>query len=285
MQKGTWLLSILGIIIIILVGILIFVPAKQSKNNQPTSVEGIQIASPKANEEVSFPIKIIGTVNGNGWAGFEGQVGMVSLVSNGALLAEVPLTATSEWTSLPINFSAEIPISLIECKKAPCFSFGPANLVFRNENPSDMRDKDKTFTLPINLSQNETSQISVFFGNMSLSATSEQDECKRVYKINRSVDKTTAVAKAAIEELLKGPTDVEKAQGYFTSIPAGSKLNSISIVNGEARADFNEVTESGGGSCSMASRYAQIEKTLMQFSTITSIKLSINGRTGDIFQP
>ena len=49
--------------------------------------------------------------------------------------------------------------------------------------------------------------------------------------------------------------------------------------------DFNNLTESGGGSCSMASRYAQIENTLKQFPTVSSVKLSINGRTGDIFQP
>ena len=97
--------------------------------------------------------------------------------------------------------------------------------------------------------------------------------------------KLSGVSRGSLEELLNGPTEAEKAQGYFTSIPAGSKPNSISIVDGQALVDFNEATESGGGSCSMASRTAQITKTLLQFPTVTSVKLSINGRTQDIFQP
>ncbi len=101
---------------------------------------------------------------------------------------------------------------------------------------------------------------------------SEQLECNDVAAVERIVPKTEKVATAALEELLK-------------SFPAGSKLNSLVIVNGEARADFNAVTESGGGSCGMGVRTAQIYQTLLQFPTIKTIKLSIDGRTQDIFQP
>ena len=274
MNKIIWIVIILAVIIVALIGVLLFMPAK---NNTPVSTAGIQVNSPTANAEVSSPLKIIGQVRGNGWSGFEGQVGSVRLIDgNGTEIISGPLTATTEWTKLPTDFETTLKFD-----GAP----GNATLVFHNENPSGLPQNDKTFILPVKISQNKTISLGVFFGNQSLSSSSEQDVCKRVYRSNRNVGETTAVAQAAINELLKGPTDAEKAAGFFTSIPSGSKLNSISIVNGEARADFNQITQSGGGSCSMSSRVAQITQTLLQFPTITSVRLSVNGQTTAIFQP
>jgi hypothetical protein len=276
MKKEILLVVILAIVIIALVGVMMW-PNPTNNNPQPVT-SGIQIILPKANEEISSPLKITGLVNGNGWAGFEGQVGTVKLLDNtGKELSLGILTATTEWTVLPTSFET---ILNFQSDKAQT-----GTLVFKNENASGLPEKDKTFVLPVKISKNENIAVNVFFGNLALSSSGQIDECKRVYYIRRYIDKTQAVAEATINELLNGPTDQEKAQGYFTSIPANSKLNSISIVDGEARVDFNEIIESGGGSCSMASRVAQIRETLMQFLTITSIKLSINGRTGDIFQP
>jgi len=276
-KQGVWLLGILGLIMVILIGILIFVP----RNNEPnpiTGTQGLAILSLKPNQEISSPLKITGAVSGNGWAGFEGQVGTVKLLDgNGNQIALGILTATTEWTTLPTNFEITLNFATPQTENG--------TLVFKNENASGMPDKDKSFSLPIKFSKNKTIEVGVFFGNPVLSSSSEQDECKRVYRSYRYINETTAVAQAAINELLKGPTDAEKAAGFFTSIPVGSKLNSISIVNGVAKADFNATTESGGGSCSMAARVAQIRQTLLQFPTIKSINLAINGRTGDIFQP
>ena len=145
MKKQIWLLTVSSIIIVILVGILIFVPAK--KTPAPV-INGIGITSPKSGEEISLPLKITGVINGNGWAGFEGQVGHVDLVSNGVTIGSAPLEATTEWMSLLTSFKAEIS-SQIECLVAPCYQPGDATLVFHNENPSDMRDKDRTFSLPV----------------------------------------------------------------------------------------------------------------------------------------
>ena len=113
----------------------------------------------------------------------------------------------------------------------------------------------------------------------------EVAECGEVVSVLRTIPKTAGVGKAALEELLKGPTTEEKIGRYNTDIPSGSKLNSLVITNGEARADFNAVTESGGGSCSMAARTNQIRRTLLQFPTVKTVVLSIDGRTKDIFQP
>lgn len=126
-----------------------------------------------------------------------------------------------------------------------------------------------------------TIKVKVFFAPKN----SQQLQCNDVAAAEREISKTVKVATAALEELLKGPTQDEKQKGLFSQIPAGSKLNSLAIVNGEARADFNQTTQMGGGSCGQGIVTEQIRQTLLQFPTVKSVKLSIDGQTEGIFQP
>jgi len=140
--KGIWLLGVLGMVITILLCILIFVPAKSSKNSQAVVSEGIQIITPSANEEVSSPIKISGVVSGNGWGGFEGQVGTVTLLDyKGNKIATGVLGATTDWTKLPTSFESTL---VFQTK-----TIGPMILLFNNENPSGDAAKNKTLSLSI----------------------------------------------------------------------------------------------------------------------------------------
>ena len=140
MKKEILIVIILAIIIVVLAGVLLW-PKTNKPNPQPI-IESISVTSPKANEEVSSPLKITGVVNGNGWAGFEGQVGTVKLLdASGKELATGVLTATTEWTTLPTNFETTLSF------QSPTAQSG--TLVFKNENPSGDPSRDKTFTLPI----------------------------------------------------------------------------------------------------------------------------------------
>ncbi|MFH1582463.1 MAG: GerMN domain-containing protein, partial [bacterium] len=66
----------------------------------------------------------------------------------------------------------------------------------------------------------------------------------------------------------------------------GVEINSLSIINGVARADFNEQLEyQAGGSCRVGAIRAQITETLKQFPTVNEVIISINGRIEDILQP
>lgn len=129
----------------------------------------------------------------------------------------------------------------------------------------------------------ESVSVSLFFYNPRLNPS--DSSCTNTVSVARIIPKTQAVATAAIRELLKGPDEQEKSAGYTSALPEGSTLNSLSIKDQVATADFSAKTESGGGSCSMAARVAQIRQTLLQFPTVKDVKLSIDGRTGDIFQP
>ena len=104
--------------------------------------------------------------------------------------------------------------------------------------------------------------------------------------VDKKLSFSLIIPSKAIEELLKGLTPVDVTAGYFTSINEGVKLNSISITNGVAYVDFDSKLEyQVGGSCRIMGIYAQIEETLKQFTTINSVVISIDGRTGDILQP
>lgn len=132
--------------------------------------------------------------------------------------------------------------------------------------------------------EKELMTVKVFFGNFKLDP--EVLDCQKNFPIERKILKTKAVARAALEELLKGPTEAEKSEGYFTSINPGVKIQSLVIENGTAKVDFDEQLEfQVGGSCRVAAIRFQIVNTLKQFPTVENVLISIDGRTEDILQP
>jgi len=141
MNKNIWIVVILGLVIIVLLGILVFLPVKHTT---PQAVSGIEVISPKVNEEISSPIKITGVVNGEGWAGFEGQVGTVKLMDyKGNQIATGVLLATTDWTNSQVSFATTLTFQ--------SKTIGPMNLIFINENPSGDPVRDKVFNLPVKI--------------------------------------------------------------------------------------------------------------------------------------
>ena len=100
----------------------------------------------------------------------------------------------------------------------------------------------------------------------------------------RVVPQTAAVATAAMNALLAGPTADESGQRTITSaIPTGSRLLGLSIKNGVATVDLSTEFDSGGGSASMRYRLAQVVYTLTQFPTVTSVLFQVEGRIVTVF--
>ena len=151
MRKDFLVLTILTIIIVILIAVLLWPINKvenknPQKNNNPAAqqqkTEGIKVDFPVANQEVSSPIKITGSVNNGGWSGFEGQVCTVQLLDyKGNKVAIGILKATTDWTKPPVSFESTLTFQT-KIK-------GPMTLLFSNENPSGLPDKDKKFGLPV----------------------------------------------------------------------------------------------------------------------------------------
>ena len=88
---------------------------------------------------------------------------------------------------------------------------------------------------------------------------------------------------AAVNELLKGPSQTETASGFATAIPNGSRLLGLTVANGVATADLSQEFESGGGSLSARLRLAQLVYTLTEFPTVTGVALEIEGTPATTF--
>ena len=128
------------------------------------------------------------------------------------------------------------------------------------------------------------SSVAVYFGNTQEDPNSA--ECNKVYSTFRTIQKTQTVARATVEELLKGPNEAEKQVGFFTSINSNVKIKDLQIKDGVATIEFDSQLEfQVGGSCKVSAIKAQITQTLKQFPSIKDVVISIDGRTEDILQP
>lgn len=178
-----------------------------------------------------------------------------------------------------IPFSEKI-ICSEECK-------GEGEIILRNDNPSGLLENSDEYRIPVKFTSScvtETMQVKVFYG----SSIEDPDSlrCDVTYELPRTIEKTVAVGKASLLELLKGPNITERGKGYYSSIPIGTELNSLKVEDGVAYADFNQkLTENIGGACLNSKIRSQIEGTLKQFSTVDKVVISVNGETEGVLEP
>ena len=100
----------------------------------------------------------------------------------------------------------------------------------------------------------------------------------------REIPETTAVATAAMNAVLAGPTADEAGDRTITSaVPTGTRLLGVTIKNGVATVDLSTEFDSGGGTASMQYRLAQVVYTLTQFTTVKSVIFQIEGQTVTVF--
>lgn len=86
-----------------------------------------------------------------------------------------------------------------------------------------------------------------------------------------------AIAGAALEAMLSGPDAVEAEIGMLTTIPDGTKLLDLAIVDGVATVDLSGEFEESSGSLVERFRVAQVVFTLTQFDNIDRVQFRIDG--------
>jgi hypothetical protein len=234
----------------------------------------IIVTTPVPYQEIASPLIIEGMARGF-WF-FEGDFPVMLCDSEGEIIARGQATAKKEWmTEDFVQFSSEL-------KFTPDYGKS-GTVIIRNNNPSDMVENNRELRFPIIFSGPDTIAVKVFFSNIKL----DPDFSANIaFACQRVIPKTQSVARAAIEELLKGPTEQEKAAGFFTSINTGVKVQKLSILNGVARVDFDKQMEfQVGGSARVGAIRAEVTQTLKQFSTVNEVIITIEGRTEDILQP
>ena len=228
----------------------------------------IRVYEPDANDTVSLPLVIEGEARV-----FEAAYNYRLLDEDGTVLVARYGTAEAEDTGEFGTFSvrASYPEPQGETGTLEVFA-----LSAKDGSEIDM------VSIPVKFAAVESMQVKAFF---TTEATA--DDCAVVEAVERRIPKTSAVGSAAIEQLLAGPTIDEAEEGFGTSINSGVTMNRLVIEDGVATVEFDEMFEAGmGGSCRVTAVRAQVEQTLMQFSTVQSVVILVEGTEPDeVLQP
>ncbi len=235
----------------------------------------------KSGDTVDLGFEVKGSVTGD-WF-FEGTFPVRVLNQQGEIVETLSAEALEEWTTEEaVPFSFKIDMDLEEESIVV--------LKFEKSNPSDLEESNDSAEITVTLKplesekEIETMKVKVFFSSSKLNP--DLIDCSLVFPVQREIDKTVAVGRAALTELFKGTTEQEEDAGYFTNINDEVVIQSLTIKDGIARVDLNSKLEEGvGGSCKTSAIRAQISETLKQFSTVDSVAISINGVSEDILQP
>jgi germination protein M len=94
----------------------------------------------------------------------------------------------------------------------------------------------------------------------------------------RDVPTTKAVARAAVTQLLAGPTETDKRAGLSTDIPSGTHLLAVSIAKGTAKVNLSPMFARGADPRTIKARAAQLVYTLTQFPDVSGVLLRVDGR-------
>lgn len=93
----------------------------------------------------------------------------------------------------------------------------------------------------------------------------------------RTVAATPAVLRAALTELLAGPSAEEEGWGLTSAVPDGVEVLGVDLADGTATVDLSGAFDDGGGSLSMFLRLAQLVHTATQFPTVERVALRLDG--------
>ncbi|MFA6215149.1 MAG: GerMN domain-containing protein [Patescibacteria group bacterium] len=235
----------------------------------------IKIDNPRPNQAVTSPLEITGQARGY-WF-FEASFPIKLVDAGGNILATGIAQAQSDWmTNDFVPFKATLEFNPMAAKTG--------ELILQKDNPSGLPENDDELRLPLAFF-GETASVKIFLTTKE-TGNNPDFNCQKTAAVGRTIPKTLALGKAALAELLKGPTESEIAQGFSTTINTGVKLQKLTIENGVAKADFSQELEyQVGGSCRISAIRAQISDTLKQFSSVKEVIISIDGRTEDILQP
>ena len=127
-------------------------------------------------------------------------------------------------------------------------------------------------------------QVSVYFWNDNLA--SDKNDCSLVFPVSRTVLNAETLGPGALETLLKGVTNEEKALGYGTAFPGGVLVQKFEIKNKVAYIDFSsELSRGVAGACRVIALRSQIETTLNNLPDIDSVVISVDDEIEEILQP
>lgn len=102
----------------------------------------------------------------------------------------------------------------------------------------------------------------------------ESVELVKVQRKSIGVDKLAS----AVEDLLRGPTPEEEAQGIASEIPKGTILLGVRPLDDDFEIDLSKRFSSGGGGASMEARIEQLKRTVSAVVGERKVYLNIEGK-------
>ena len=128
----------------------------------------------------------------------------------------------------------------------------------------------------------QTMTIKLFFPNTRLD---KRDCVVKVFPVTRKIPKTSAVAKAALQQLFAGPARQEVSRGYYSDFSEETKslLISVNVINRVAYVNLRNLMSARTGignftaSCGGSNFFGQVENTLKQFASIKKVFFAIEG--------
>lgn len=126
-------------------------------------------------------------------------------------------------------------------------------------------------------------EINIYLGNGKMGSA---EDCSMVFPVARRILNAETLGLGALDALLNGPTEKEKAEGYSTSINDNVRIRKFEVIDGVAYVDFDSrFNENIGGSCRVQAIMSQIENTLNVLPKIDSVVISVNDQTEGILEP
>lgn len=253
-------------------------------NRPPTGGDGaadaaatdarVRVSAPRPNAVVSGPLEVGGEARGT-WF-FEADFPVRLLDDEGREIAAVPARAVGEWmTEEFVPYEATVPFADAATRTGV--------LVLERANPSGRADRAAIVAVPVRFSAEAPRRrgVRVFFNR----SASDHVDCEAVWPVARTIDVDRPAPRAAVDELLRGPTAAERERGFLSSIPRGVRLRSLRVEGRTARADFGRTLDRAAGSCLVRAIRAQIERTLLQFPEVDDVVISVEGDVEGALQP
>lgn len=235
------------------------------------TLQNIIVAEPVAGDVVGFPLTIIGQARV-----FEAVFQYRVIDDMGVVLAEGHAMADASDVGEFGSFAVSVHYD------KPTVARGVVEVFSLSAKDGSEQDMVR---IPVVFAPNvATQEISVFFP--SHASLDYVGDCSFVQEVSRRVPAGVAVAQMAMNELLKGVLPFEDRE-LFSLIPSTASVRSLFIEEGVATITFTHGSFEGiAGSCAVINIRTQIEATLKQFSSVTSVIILEEGKTADeVLQP
>ena len=174
-------------------------------------------------------------------------------------------------------------LALTACGSDDATSVGPSPTATDTTETTDSGDGEPTGTetTPTETTPAEPVSFQVWFAAPDLDERLNGGGDPKLFPVRRSAE-TLAVGRAALEDLIAGPTAAD-GERVSSAVPAQTRLLGLNIEDGLATVDLSSEFESGGGSLSMQMRLAQVVFTLTQFPTVDRVEFRLDGEPVDVF--